>query len=43
MAERLKKKFLEEEKILDLVVGPDSYRDIPNLLNKVDNKKELLM
>jgi len=32
MAERLKKKFLEEEKIVDLVVGPDAYRDLPNLI-----------
>jgi tRNA-2-methylthio-N6-dimethylallyladenosine synthase len=37
MAERLKKNFLEEEKIVDLVVGPDAYRDLPNLLNDVDN------
>tara|TARA_B100000029_G_scaffold163122_1_gene159243 strand:- start:2283 stop:3626 length:1344 start_codon:yes stop_codon:yes gene_type:complete len=37
MAERLKEKFLEEEKIVDLVVGPDSYKDLPNLLNEVDN------
>ena len=36
MAERLKRKFLEEEKIVDLVVGPDAYRDIPNLLQEVD-------
>ena len=42
MAERLKKKFLEEEKILDLVVGPDSYRDIPNLLKKVDQKEKAI-
>ena len=42
MAERLKKKFLEEEKILDLVVGPDSYRDIPNLLKKVDKYLPLI-
>ena len=35
MAERLKEKFLEEEKIVDLVVGPDSYKDLPNLLNEV--------
>ncbi len=42
MAERLKKKFLEEEKILDLVVGPDSYRDIPNLLKKVDKKEKAI-
>ncbi len=36
MAERLKEKFLEEEKIVDLVVGPDSYRDIPNLLKEIE-------
>lgn len=42
MAERLKKKFLEEEKIIDLVVGPDSYRDIPNLLKKVDNNEKAI-
>jgi tRNA-2-methylthio-N6-dimethylallyladenosine synthase len=32
MAERLKSKFLEEEKLVDIVVGPDSYRDLPNLI-----------
>lgn len=32
MAERLKTKLLEEEKIVDLVAGPDSYRDLPNLV-----------
>ncbi len=42
MAERLKTKFLEEEKIVDLVVGPDSYRDIPNLLNKVDSNEKAI-
>ena len=36
MAERLKSKFLEEEKIVDLVVGPDAYKDIPNLLGEVN-------
>ena len=36
MAERLKSKLLEEEKIVDLVAGPDAYRDIPNLLTEVD-------
>ena len=35
MAERLKEKFLEEEKIVDLVVGPDAYKDLPNLLSEV--------
>jgi len=42
MAERLKTKFLEEEKIVDLVVGPDSYTDIPNLLNKVDSNEKAI-
>lgn len=32
MAERLKKKLLEEEKLVDLVVGPDAYRDLPSLI-----------
>ena len=32
MAERLKHKFLEEEKLVDLVVGPDAYRDLPKLV-----------
>lgn len=36
MAERLKTKFLEEEKIVDLVAGPDAYRDLPQLISKVD-------
>lgn len=36
MAERLKSKFLEEEKIVDLVVGPDAYKDLPNLLSEVN-------
>ncbi len=36
MAERLKSKFLEEEKIVDLVVGPDAYRDLPQLIAQVD-------
>ena len=37
MAERLKEKFLIEEKIVDLVVGPDAYRDLPNLLKEVNS------
>ena len=36
MAERLKSKFLEEEKLVDLVVGPDAYRDLPALIQRVD-------
>ena len=37
MAERLKAKFLEEEKLVDVVVGPDAYRDLPNLIDQVDD------
>lgn len=36
MAERLKDKFLEEEKVVDIVVGPDAYRDLPNLVQQSD-------
>ena len=35
MAERLKEKLLHEEKIVDIVAGPDSYRDLPNLIKNV--------
>ena len=40
MAERLKHKFLEEEKIVDMVVGPDAYKDLPNLLNEVNDGRD---
>ncbi|KYG82729.1 tRNA (N6-isopentenyl adenosine(37)-C2)-methylthiotransferase MiaB [Roseivirga echinicomitans] len=36
MAERLKDKLLEEEKLVDLVVGPDAYRDLPNLVGSAE-------
>jgi len=36
MAERLKEQFLEEEKMIDLVVGPDAYRDLPHLLKEIE-------
>jgi len=42
MAERLKTKFLEEEKIVDLVVGPDAYKDLPNLLEEVDEGRDAI-
>ena len=42
MAERLKTKFLEEEKIVDLVVGPDAYKDIPNLLAEVEEGRDAI-
>ena len=34
MAERIKSQFLEEEKLVDIVVGPDAYRDLPLLIEK---------
>ena len=37
MAERLKEKLLEEENVVDLVVGPDAYRDLPRLLEEVES------
>ena len=35
MAERLKAELLEEEKLVDIVAGPDAYRDLPNLVEEV--------
>ena len=40
MAERLKHKFLEEEKMVDMVVGPDAYKDLPNLLREAEAERE---
>lgn len=37
MAERLKEKFLEEEKLVDIVVGPDAYRSLPDLVYQVED------
>lgn len=42
MAERLKTKFLEEEQLVDLVVGPDAYRDLPNLLKETEGGKDAI-
>lgn len=42
MAERLKTKFLEEEHLVDLVVGPDAYRDLPNLLKNTDDGRNAI-
>src|SRR5690554_3593649 len=42
MAERLKSQFLEQEKIVDMVVGPDAYKDIPNLLQEIDEGREAI-
>ena len=40
MAERLKEKVIEEEKHVDIVVGPDAYRDLPNLIDEVDEGRK---
>jgi tRNA-2-methylthio-N6-dimethylallyladenosine synthase len=37
MAERLKTKLLEEEKVVDIVAGPDAYRDIPKLVEEAES------
>ena len=37
MAERLKKKLMDEEKLVDLVVGPDAYRDLPKLVSTAED------
>ncbi len=42
MAERLKDKLLEEEKIVDLVAGPDAYRDLPNLVRQADEGQKAI-
>lgn len=35
MAERLKEKLVEKSKVVDMVVGPDAYRDIPGLVSNI--------
>lgn len=40
MAERLKTKLLDEEKLVDIVVGPDAYRDLPSLVQEVDGGRK---
>ena len=40
MAERLKEKFLEEEQMVDMVVGPDAYRDLPNLIQEIEDGRD---
>ncbi|MFM7329105.1 MAG: tRNA (N6-isopentenyl adenosine(37)-C2)-methylthiotransferase MiaB [Bacteroidota bacterium] len=42
MAERLKAKFIEEEKIVDLVAGPDAYRDLPRLIAEVETGQKAI-
>jgi tRNA-2-methylthio-N6-dimethylallyladenosine synthase len=42
MAERLKSKLLEEEKLVDIVVGPDAYRDLPNLIQTAEDGRKAI-
>lgn len=37
MAERLREKLIEEEKLVDMVVGPDAYRDLPRLVSSLEH------
>lgn len=40
MAERIKDQIIDKEQLVDIVVGPDAYRDIPNLLEEVDDGRK---
>ncbi len=42
MAERLKSKFLEEEKLVDIVVGPDAYRTLPGLIEEAETGQKAI-
>jgi tRNA-2-methylthio-N6-dimethylallyladenosine synthase len=42
MAERLKAKFLEEEKLVDMVVGPDAYRTLPGLVEEAESGQKAI-
>lgn len=42
MAERLKSQFLEQEKLVDIVVGPDAYRDLPNLIEQAETGQKAI-
>lgn len=42
MAERLKNDLLEKEQIIDIVVGPDAYRDIPRLIEQVEDGQKAM-
>jgi tRNA A37 methylthiotransferase MiaB len=39
MAERLKHQLLEKEEIVDIIAGPDSYKDLPRLLSLTDSNQ----
>ncbi len=40
MAERIKEKILDQEKLVDLVIGPDAYRDLPKLINELEDGRK---
>ena len=42
MAERLKEKLVQQEKLVDIVVGPDAYRDLPNLIAKAESGQKAI-
>ena len=42
MAERLKEKLLEEEKSVDIIVGPDAYRDLPQLMAEAESGQKAI-
>lgn len=42
MAERLKSQLIEEEKMVDVIVGPDAYRDLPRLLNIAESGQKAI-
>ena len=42
MAERLKQRLLEEEKAVDMIVGPDAYRNLPDLINDVEGGQKAI-
>lgn len=42
MAERLKSQLLDEEKLVDIVVGPDAYRDLPNLIEEAEDGRKAI-
>lgn len=43
MAERLKEKLIEKQKYVDLIVGPDAYKDLPRLISSLSNVKLLFL
>jgi len=43
MAERLKEKLIDKQKYVDLIVGPDAYKDLPRLISSLSNVKLLYL